>query len=80
MRPMFGEVQWGNVGTWVGALAAASAFIVTASLLVLQYRDRVREQARLVSAWLEDISFVSNETGTRRQALVRFRNGSGEPV
>jgi hypothetical protein len=55
------------------------AFLATAFVIVLSYRDRVREQARLVSAWIDDISFVGVD-GPMRRVRIRFRNGSTEPV
>jgi hypothetical protein len=80
MRPvMFGQVQWGNVGTWVGGLATGLAFLATTIVITATFRDRVRDQARLVSAWIHSIAFVGGDT-PYRQVQIRFRNGSVEPV
>lgn len=69
-------VQWGDVGTWVAGLATAGAFIVTAAVFVMQLRDRRREDARQISAWVD-----SRNYGTSPPVYdVKCRNGSPEPI
>lgn len=69
-------VQWGDVGTWVAGLATAAAFIVTASVFSMQLRDRRREDARQVSAWI-NLRQLRSESP---QYQVKCRNGSAEPI
>lgn len=69
-------VQWGDVGTWVAGLATAAAFFVTASVFTMQLRDRRREDARQVSAWI-NLRHLRSEPP---QYEVKCRNGSAEPI
>ncbi len=77
-----GQVQWGDIATWVAALLTGGSLIAAVVLLALQRRDlRERErasrseQARLVATWLgrpirEDVTKLMYVT----------RNASSEPV
>lgn len=77
-------IQWGNAAEWVSGVLTAVALGVTylllrkerASLEILR-ADRRREQAGLVTAWLEDLG--STEAG-RFLVRLHVRNGSEEPV
>lgn len=69
-------MQWGDVGTWVAGIATGGAFIVTSAVFTMQLRDRRREDARQVSAWIS-----SRETRLQPTDFeVKCRNGSPEPI
>jgi hypothetical protein len=86
-----GEMQWGDIATWVGGVATAFAFFATVIVLLLQRselriareersqqaQDRQRDQARLVSFWLADRENVSNRI---YRLKLHARNGSTEPI
>lgn len=60
-----GQVQWGNVSTWLSAVGSLAAVIVALSLAVARsHRDRSREerdQAEMIAGWLDVGEFQGEE-------------------
>jgi hypothetical protein len=79
------DVQWGDVATWVGGGATAAALILTYLLLRATRREqkadqagRHQAQARLVSAWCDDVRPIS--TDGVHTVTVTLQNSSQEPI
>jgi hypothetical protein len=77
--------QLGDVATWFGGVATAVALFLTWSLLLItrqEHRaalaDERRKQARLVSAWCEDVQPTSDDAYS--QVTVTLQNLSEEPI
>jgi hypothetical protein len=49
------DIQWGNVGEWVGGVGTGLAFVATALAVVPELRDRNRAQAVQISAWCSEL-------------------------
>jgi hypothetical protein len=87
-KPMMlasGQVQWGDVASWVAGLATAGAFVVTYLLLRLtlreqreQRQERTLEQARHVSVWTEVTDF--GDKMIPDVVTVTLRNSGREPI
>ncbi len=75
------QLQWGDVGTWVGGLATAVGLALTATILGLQLRDRRKEQARLVSIWKSQ-RHVDTDSSISDQVALGFvcQNASNSPI
>ncbi len=90
---MTGNIQLGDVATWVGGIATSLAFLVTYLLLRARQKefraseherrerdeDRRKDQARFVSAWVVGTS-PQNPASTQLSVNVQYRNGSEEPI
>lgn len=70
-----GLVQWGDVGTWAGAVFTGLVFLVALWLLVLQRRDikqlqseKRSEQARMVTAWASSLHVAVLSVGYQNQS------------
>src|ERR1700683_2938649 len=77
--------QLGDVATWFGGAATAVALFLTWSLLLItrqEHRaalaDERRKQARLVSAWCEDVQPTSDDAYS--EVTVTLQNLSEEPI
>jgi len=78
-------VQWGDVATWVGGIATAVALLLTYALLRVTRREQrtaqveKREaQARLVSAWTNQIQ--QDPGSSKYSVTITLQNSSHEPV
>jgi hypothetical protein len=78
---------WGTLPEWLATVGTLLAFVVALRLLFKELESRredvdvrLRAQARLVAAWVAQIS--SDETRARRRTTCHLltRNGSDEPV
>jgi hypothetical protein len=77
-------VQWGNAPSWLSAIGTVLALGISLSLFRTQIMDRRRQQAerriaqaRLVSAWMEDVDLGS---GPYPALVLAVRNGSDQAV
>jgi hypothetical protein len=83
-----GEIQWGDLATWIGSLATGFAFIATFWLLLLTRReqrdartDQIEEQARKVTAWVERFTPAEpSEETVPDQVEVVVSNASDQTV
>jgi hypothetical protein len=80
-----GQVQWGDVATWVGGVGTAITLFLTYGLLFITRREqrtlqseKRQAQARLVSAWSSNVAKISD--GTMHSVTVILQNSSDEPV
>jgi hypothetical protein len=80
-----GQVQWGDVATWVGGIGTAVTLFLTFGLLLITRREqrtlqseKRQAQARLVSAWSSDVAKISD--GPTHSVTVMLQNSSDEPV
>jgi hypothetical protein len=80
---LLAKFEWGTVPDWATAMGTLLAFAVALRLLFKELdarreyqEDRRREQARLVSAWLDAVF----EPPTMFEWYIHLRNGSEEPV
>ncbi len=83
----YAAIQWqlGDVATWVGGLATAVALFLTWRLLRITRQeqraaqaDERRKQARLVSAWCENVQPASTDAYSK--VTVSLQNLSEEPI
>jgi hypothetical protein len=68
-------LDWGNVPAWFGATITSGSLLVAANSYRRSVRDKEREQASKVAAWVGKI----DEVGVS-QHLLRLRNSSDSPV
>jgi hypothetical protein len=80
-----GNVEWGDVATWVGGIATSLALFFTYALLRVTRREQravqaeKREaQARLVSAWTTQIQ--PGPGSSSYSVTLTLQNSSDEPV
>jgi len=76
-----------GITDWLTAVGTVGAFGVALYLLSVQMRDRhderVRSQARLVAAWLDELRYEPHEDGQQPEfsrAIVIVQNESNEPI
>ena len=83
----YAAIQWqlGDVATWVGGLATAVALFLTWRLLRITRQeqraaraDERQKQARLVSAWCENVQPASTDAYSK--VTVSLQNLSEEPI
>jgi hypothetical protein len=83
----YAAIQWqlGDVATWVGGLTTAVALFLTWRLLRITRQeqraaqaDERRKQARLVSAWCENVQPASTDAYSK--VTVSLQNLSEEPI
>jgi hypothetical protein len=79
------QIQWGDVGTWVGGIATALALFLTYVLLRITRREQTaqqdeqrRAQARLISAWPAGAKHDGD--GPRDSVTIVLQNESNEPI
>jgi hypothetical protein len=79
------HVQLGDVATWVGGIATAAALLLTYFLLritrqeqMAQRAEQHKAQARLVSAWSDQVQPLSD--GGLHSVTVTLQNSSEEPI
>jgi hypothetical protein len=79
------QIQWGDVGTWVGGAATAVALVLTWLLLLLTRREQkgIRSeqhsaQARQVAAWCHRVEQVSGDG--LHKVTVTVQNCSDLPI
>lgn len=80
-----GQIQWGDVGTWVGGVATAVALLLTWLLLRITRREQMaarveqrRAQAQQVAAWCDHVGPVSE--GGLHEVTVTVQNSSDLPI
>jgi hypothetical protein len=79
------QIQWGDVGTWVGGAATAVALVLTWLLLRITRREQKairaeqhRVQARQVAAWCDRVNLVP-DSGLH-EVTVTVQNSSDLPI
>lgn len=78
-----GDLQWGNVAEWVGALGTAGALLFAFWLLGQDRRNAQRAQVDLVGAWGEPRYERRGPDAPRveqTRILIYVRNGSELPI
>jgi hypothetical protein len=80
-----GQIQLGDVATWVGGIATALALFLTYLLLRVTRREQTAQQdeqrkaqARLISAWPADNEHDGNIPGGT--VTIVLQNASDEPI
>ena len=69
------DIEWSGPATdWIGSVGTALAFLVAAFGYVGSVRDKRREQARRISAWIQ----ASDSNAAPRE--LHILNGSEQPV
>jgi hypothetical protein len=68
-------LDWGNVPAWVGTIVTSTSVSIAAISYRRSVRDKERDQASRISAW---IGLVSGETGMRR--VLQVANGSDASI
>jgi hypothetical protein len=68
-------LDWGNVPAWTGSVLTGSSLLIAANTYRLSVRDRVRQQASKIAAWVS----TTSEDG-RARAHLTFANNSDMPV
>src|SRR3954467_9280139 len=71
-----GDLDWGNVPTWIGTIVTSSSFTVAALTYRRNVLDKERAQASSVAAW---VVRRRDEEG-KQHRLVLVSNGSDAPV
>lgn len=79
------QIQWGDVGTWIGGAATAFALILTYLLLRItrreqseQHDEQRKSQARLISAW--PTAKEHDGDSPRDTVTIVLQNASNEPI
>ena len=69
-------VDWGTVPDWIAAIGTTGALLVAVTLLWREQRDHDVAQARLVSAWVNEV----DDSRPEPLSGVVVQNKSDEPV